>query len=386
MPQPFTKDQLINIRRELHQQAELSGNEKETASIISKLLDRCGPDSLHTELGGHGILASFYADDSAEKEASSILFRAELDAIPVHEQADREYRSRKSGVMHGCGHDGHMSILLGLASYVGSFRPASANIHILFQPAEETGEGAERILEEALLNDLKIDTGYALHNIPGFEEGDVLLKPGIFAVASSGLEIDIIGKSSHAAEPEKGVNPSGAVAEILYRIEKEAEPFLKESATQKIACTYIRMGDRAFGVSPGQANIGYTLRAGSDERLHDILCSIEDSLLELNQDSEIDILSRRVEPFRSTVNDSKGVLQIKKACDLKGIPMVELDTPFLWSEDFGRFAEQFPIVLFGLGAGTDSEPLHSENYDFNENLIERGVEVFKAIIDTYSRK
>lgn len=386
MPQPLSKDQLINIRRELHQQPELSGDEKKTASLISKLLGQFEPDSLHTELGGHGILASFYADDPGKKAAPSILFRAELDAIPVHEQINREYRSRKSGVMHGCGHDGHMTILLGLASRIGSHRPKDLTIHMLFQPAEETGEGAGNILNESILNELKIDMGYALHNLPGFEEGCVLLKPGLFAVASAGLEIELSGRSSHAAEPEKGINPSSMVESVLNRVRKRVEPFLDESPTHKVACTYIRMGERAFGVSPGDANIGYTLRSGSDERLQKMLKGLEDLMNELNQATELDISSRRVEPFGSTINDPQGIRYIRDACAKEGIPFLELDEPFLWSEDFGRFGEKFPVVLFGLGAGVNWEPLHSGKFDFNENLIERGVEVFKAIIDTYSRK
>jgi amidohydrolase len=386
MPKPLSKDQLINIRRELHQQAELSGDEKETASLISKILSRFEPDTLHTELGGHGILASFYAEDSGEKKAPSILLRAELDAIPVHEQIDREYRSRKNGVMHGCGHDGHMTILLGLASHIGSRPPKDLNIHILFQPAEETGEGAENILNEAILHELKIDMGYALHNLPGFEEGTVLLKPGLFAVASTGLEIELKGRSSHAAEPEKGINPSSMVESVLNRVGKRVEAYLDESPTHKVACTYIRMGERAFGVSPGNAKIGYTLRSGSDERLEKMVNGLEELMSELNQATELDISSRRVEPFRSTINDSQGIRRIRDACTSEKIPALELEEPFLWSEDFGRFGEKFPVVLFGLGAGVNWEPLHSGEFDFNENLIERGVEVFKAIIDTYSLK
>lgn len=383
MPERLTMNDLVNIRRDLHRRPELSGEEEKTSGLVTEILSGLAPDALLSKIGGYGVCASFLSENP--DEAVSLLFRAELDAIPVDEAGQWEYRSEKKGVMHGCGHDGHMATLLGFASEMAAGRPQGVNIHVLFQPAEETGKGAECVLRDPAFNEIPVDMGFAMHNLPGFAEGKVLLKEGLFAVASSGLEIQITGKSSHAAEPEKGVNPSSLIASILHRVESESRPFLLESATHKVVCTYIRMGDRAFGVSPGEAKIGYTLRAGSDSSLEEIIGRVEEMIASLNQSAECEILTRREEPFRATLNSRKGVKYLKEGCRMRKIPWEELDEPFLWSEDFGRFGSRFPVVLFGVGSGADSEPLHSAKYDFNERLIARGIEVYKGIVDSYSR-
>jgi amidohydrolase len=137
---------LIQLRKELHRAPELSGNEKSTASLIVRELKKCNPDEILEEVGGTGVAAVFRANK--EKAEKAILFRAELDAIAVQEETRLPYQSKYNGIMHGCGHDGHMAILVGLGYYLKENPPESKDVVLLFQPAEETGEGAERVLAD----------------------------------------------------------------------------------------------------------------------------------------------------------------------------------------------------------------------------------------------
>lgn len=373
--------QLINLRKELHSKPEVSGDESNTAKRIVEELRKCNPDEIIEEVGGAGVIAKFSSKESSP--VKSILFRAELDAISVNEETGLPYKSKKERLMHGCGHDGHMVILIGLAQYLKENRPTDINVYLLFQPAEETGEGAARVLADERFDKINVDHGFALHNLPGQIENSVVVKKGVFAAASTGVEVTFKGRSSHAAYPEEGLNPSVFISEFIQKAEAGFVDFKKADPSNKAVNTYIRLGEPAFGINPGTGQVGYTLRSPSDESLEEaveVLVQLsEDMKKKFNGSIQID----RVEPFSSTVNSPKGYEAVKKAAEKLGLNVKELGKPFPWSEDFGEFRRKFPIVLFGLGAGVDSTPLHSEKYDFNDNLIEKGIEIFKRIIQDF---
>ena len=371
-------DELINIRKELHRNPELSGRELKTAERITKELKRCGPDELITQLGGTGVAAKF---NSVNDSLKTILFRAELDAIAVREETGLAYSSRNSGVMHGCGHDGHMSILLGVAKRLAKKKPANKNVWLLFQPAEETGEGAEQVLQDSKFDIVQPDFAYALHNLPGYPENQVVVKKGVYAAASIGVQVKFKGKSSHAAYPEQGLNPSREVSELVQFVNLEFDDFKSKNSINKVVTTYISLGEKAFGISPGEGEVGFTIRSSSDEELKRAVDYLRKKVLTLNEIFEGDILFNRVEPFAATVNDQEGVERvIASALDI-GLNLKELDTPFPWSEDFGSFSTRCPITLFGLGTGEHHPPLHSEKYDFNDELIQAGVKMFIDLVE-----
>lgn len=375
------KSLLIDLRKSLHQDPEISGNEERTAERIKKELLACHPDEIQTGLGGQGILALFKC---AEGEPDRrILFRAELDAVSVHEETNLPHQSKNKNAMHACGHDGHMAVLIGLAKKLAGDRPKKIDVYVLFQPSEETGEGAAKVLEDSRFQDLEIDHGFALHNLPEFPEKEVICKRGTFAAGSVGIEITIEGSFSHAAYPEKGINPARIVAQLIQQIDREMETFRSESDTNKLVCTYIKMGERAFGISPGKAKAGFTIRSESDNKLEQSVNHIFEIIEKTNQTFEGEISAEKVEPFRATVNDDEGVKIVKKVSEKKRLNYVELERPFPWSEDFGEFRRKFPITIFGLGAGEQKPPLHSEIYDFNDELIPVGVAILHGIIEYY---
>lgn len=373
---------LIDFRKEIHQHPEISGKEEKTAARIQEELQNLKPDEILTDLGGYGVLARFRCKSGQPQK--TILFRAELDAISVREETGLPYQSKNENVMHGCGHDGHMTILIGLAKMLSENRPENVDVYLLFQPAEETGEGAARVLEDSRFQNLGIDHGFALHNLPGFPEKTIICKEDTFAAGSVGIEVIIKGSFSHAAYPEKGVNPSGTVANLVQKMDQEMEWFRSDHKGNKLVCTFIKMGERAFGISPGSAGIGFTIRSESDKILEKGVNRIKEMIDGLRESFEGEISLEEVEPFRATVNSRDGAEIVKWVSEKNGFKYQNLEQPFPWSEDFGEFRRQFPITIFGLGAGEDRPPLHSEKYDFNDGLIGVGTGMFRGIVDYYS--
>ena len=369
----------IEFRKVLHKSPELSGNEKRTSEKISGVLEELSPHELHKNIGGSGVMAIFSSKEPDDKE--TILFRAELDAIAVQEESEAEYASEKKGVMHGCGHDGHMTILLGFAEYLHQHPPEKYNIALLFQPAEETGEGSSRVLEDPVFKKQTFKRAFALHNLPGFAENEVIIRKGVFAAASTGLQIDIKGRSSHAAYPEQGSNPSRVLGNLLTFISEGFDEFKKKGSVNKIICTYARMGNVAYGISPGHATMGVTVRSSGDDELDRVAELIRGRLNTEKKSFDGEISMKEIEPFSATVNDDRGTELVEHAAKQRGLELQKMGEPFPWSEDFGEFRKKCPVTLFGLGTGKDHPPLHSEVYDFNDNLIETGIKLF-AVLST----
>ncbi|MGK7371752.1 MAG: M20/M25/M40 family metallo-hydrolase, partial [Candidatus Halalkalibacterium sp. M3_1C_030] len=171
---------LTELRHHLHSIAELSGKEEQTAGKITEFLNATNPDKLIRRLGGHGILATY----KGEKEGPTILIRCELDALPIPEENDFDYLSKNENTGHKCGHDGHMAMVCGLAQLLGNNKPKSGEVMLLFQPAEETGQGAQRVLSDEKFSNINPDWVFALHNLPGYEKHQIVVREQTFAAAS----------------------------------------------------------------------------------------------------------------------------------------------------------------------------------------------------------
>ncbi|MFZ0452280.1 MAG: amidohydrolase, partial [Ignavibacteriaceae bacterium] len=232
-------EDIIRFRRELHTNAELSGMEKNTSEKIKTFIAKLNPDEIISDLAGNGIAFIFKGKD----EGKTILFRSELDALPIHEQNNFEYKSLTENVAHKCGHDGHMAILSGLASLLKNNKLKKGKIVLLFQPAEETGEGAKVVLEDKKFIAVKPDYVIALHNLPGFPINSVIIKPGIFASASKGMIIKLAGKTSHASEPEHGISPVPAIAAIMQKLPLLSEQIPDIREFSLITIIHVRVGN-----------------------------------------------------------------------------------------------------------------------------------------------
>lgn len=368
---------LIKFRRELHQNPELSGEETETSQRVQRFIEKFKPDSTIKEIGGEGL--AFFFDGN--QEGKTILVRAELDALPIDEINDFEYKSRSQDKAHKCGHDGHMAILAGVARELSGSRPERGRVILLFQPAEETGEGASRMLHDVKFGNIKPDFVFALHNLPGFKEGSILVREEVFSSASVGIEIKLGGKTSHAAEPEKGINPAGATARIVQDLLNVSNR--KDLFEDFVLATivHIKLGEIAYGTSAGHAVIRATLRSYRNEDM-EVLKSEAEKIAKKNAEQDhLNIGMRYVEYFPALINNPESVNIIRDAARANNFTVEELSHPFRWSEDFSHFTEKFRGAMFGLGAGLDTPKVHNPDYDFPDTLIKPGIKMFTTIIN-----
>lgn len=365
------------IRRELHSRPELSGEEKETARHVESALREFEPTKIVRHVGGHGLLAEYVFAE----EGPTLLFRADMDAVAMDEPADLcPHHSLRPGVAHKCGHDGHTAILLRLAQRLRETPLRRGRALLLFQPAEETGAGARAVLEEGELNDYRIDKAFALHNIPGAPLGSVLCRTGSFTCAVTSVAITLTGRPSHAAEPQNGVNPGAAAADIVRETLLWNQPDKTREDYFLATLVEIRVGEEAYGVSAGEGVIRFTLRAKTDRVLQERLRRLETLVGEACQRTTgLRHSITRMEPFSASENDDSCVALVREAARQEGLPYREAEQPFSWGEDFGLFTQHYPGALFGLGAGENCPPLHSPLYDFPDELIETGASLFHRI-------
>ena len=367
---------LIATRHTLHTKAELSREERGTSEFIAQRLSTCAPRHLFRGVGGHGVVAAF---DSG-RPGPRILLRADMDALPIPESIPLTYRSESASVSHKCGHDGHMTILLGVATELAVAPRARGSVTLLFQPAEETGAGAAATLTHPSLDAAHFDCAFALHNIPGFPLGTAVVREGTFASASAGVEIRLTGSTSHASEPQNGRSPALAMASLINYISSLAQFETALHENTKATVTHARLGEPAFGTSPGEAIVTATLRSYDSALLE----HLKERLLRYGKavsDAHGLTFSAEIrEPFPATVNDALCIDHLRKACSAASIPTVDPGIPFPWSEDFGHFTRRFPGALFGLGSGESHPALHSPSYDFPDALLPQGVALFMHLL------
>ncbi|MEB2782904.1 amidohydrolase [Algoriphagus sp. C2-6-M1] len=366
--------ELIYLRQLLHQNPEIAGEESATVEKILAFFAKLNPDQTIQNLGGNGLAFIF----KGKRAGPRSLFRAELDALPIQESGDLSYISQTSGKAHLCGHDGHMTIICGLGEKLAAQRPENGEVVLLFQPAEETGEGAKRILEDPQFQQIKPDFAFALHNLPGFPLYQVVVRQGSFAAGSTGLTISLSGKTSHAAHPDAGINPAQAIAQLIQIL-----PTLPDKLKNFALVTVIHaeIGSLAFGTSAGKGSLSLTIRAYDQNDLDSLIEMVTEEARKIATAEKLGCEFSLVEKFAVSKNNpiaaeiAEGVMK-----DL-GLNLVEKSEPFRWSEDFGLFSQSCPAYIFGLGAGESCPQLHEPTYDFPDELIETGVKVFERIVE-----
>jgi amidohydrolase len=368
-------EDIKRLRRELHKNPELSGKEKNTSERIKRFIKEFNPDEIISEIAGNGLAFIF----KGREEGKTILFRSELDALPISEQNSFEYKSSIENVAHKCGHDGHMSILSGLASLLKNNKPPKGKIVFLFQPAEETGEGAKEVLEDEKFNSVKPDYVFALHNLPGFPINSIIIKPGIFASASKGIIVKLSGKTSHASEPENGISPVPAAASIIQKLSLLPDEMPDKKNFSLITIIHVRIGSVAFGTTPGEGEMMATLRAFENGDLDTLTNMSENVIKDEARKNGLKYSIDWTEEFPSTVNDNECVGIVKKCSEKLNLNIIEIQQPFRWSEDFGHFLSKYKGALFGVGSGKEHPDLHNPDYDFPESIIEPSIELFYSI-------
>jgi amidohydrolase len=364
--------ELIAWRRKLHRMPELSGREEATAREVRVFLASASPDRMVTDLGGYGVAAIY---EGAEP-GPTVMFRAELDGLPIQEISDLDHRSAIAGRAHVCGHDGHMATLAGLARGLGRQPPRRGKAVLLFQPAEEDGSGAAAVISDPRFSDLAPDFAFSYHNMPGLALGKAALVEGPVNCASRGMRIVLSGRTAHASMPEFGISPMSALASLMPALTAVASdgPLTEEFAM--VTVTHARMGFPAFGVAPGEAEIWATLRTLTDSRMEGLCARAEALVRSTAYAAGLGLQISYADIFAHCENAPDAVAHLSRALDEEGVEHDRGNLPMRASEDFGRFGQKASAAMFFLGAGESHPSLHNSDYDFPDDLIEIGARVF----------
>jgi len=367
---------VVQLRHELHRHPELSGQEAETARRIVEFFAHLAPDSIIEHLGGHGVAVVF----SGREAGPTVLLRCELDALPIEETIHPVHRSINAGVSHKCGHDGHMAILAAVGAKLAARRPRRGKVVLLYQPAEENGEGASAVLQDPKFSAIRPHYTFALHNLPGVPLGQVIIRAGTVACASRGMVVRLLGATAHAAQPETGRSPTRALCRIVHGLSPLPTGVVPAGESAFVTVVGASLGEKAFGVAPDRAEIWATLRSEVDGTMAKIVDYAEQLVRESASMSELDVALEYTEIFQATVNSHLAVELVQRSIGPCALNILE--KPFRWSEDFGRFAADSEGALFGIGAGTDVPDLHNPDYDFPDPLIPVAAQLFGRLVDT----
>lgn len=364
------KERLTKHRRTLHQIPELGDELYKTKEYILSVLKEL--DCEITELLNSGLLV--YFDKGKE---TTVGFRADMDALPVTEINDVPYKSTHEGKMHACGHDGHMALALGLAEYVAS-HDTKHNILIIFQPAEEILGGGMQMCETGEISKYNPVAILAYHMWPFAEAGETVTKSGAIMSQLTIMDVDFTGVSAHVTQPEKGVNALHAASMFIddaYRKHEEICAKARVPEDKTILGMCVMECGTAFNIIPKKATVKGCVRSFSeanDELLVEtVRTSAESMAAKIGAGADIRIIRR----CPAVLND---VALYEKA---KAVGATELDGPQLVSEDFAYFADIAPTLLMLLGTGTGI-PLHGDTFDFDEEVLVKGVEFAVKLIES----
>lgn len=370
---PIIKE-ISTFRKQLHQIPEISGEEKNTAKKIRLFFETLSPDEIVEDLGKYGLAIVF----NGQEKGPSTLFRAELDALPIPEKNSFPYKSINPGVAHSCGHDGHMAILCGIGLTLSKHRPKKGRVILLFQPAEETGMGAKEVIQSQNFYKIKPDFAFALHNLPGYALGEAVLKKGAFTAASKGMIIALQGRTSHAAHPEDAISPTNAMCRIMAELQELPKHMTGFSL---VTIIHAQLGEVAFGTTPGEAKVMATLRTFDNEVMANLTESACSLSREIAKSQGLKCTISFTEEFQVVENETEAGKLVNEAVDELGLQKRIATEPFRWSEDFGVLSSTTKSYFLGLGCGIDHPQLHDNSYDFQDELLPIGIDLFHKIIE-----
>jgi len=368
---PEEAAEAIAWRHTLHAMPELAFNEHRTSAFVAERLASFGLEVSHG-LAGTGVVATLRRGTSRR----TVGLRADMDALAITEATGLAYASANPGLMHACGHDGHMAMLLAAARSLADADGIEGTIHFIFQPAEENEGGGRRMVEEGLFESFPMDAIFGVHNWPALAVGEVGVKAGPVMAAFAVFDITITGRGSHAAMPHQGADPIIAAFQIGSAMQMIVSRNLSPLSAAVVSVTQVHAGD-TYNVIPDTCRLAGTVRwfdpaAGEavEKRLAQIVTSLA---LGLGCTAETKFEKR----YPATVNsgaEAAFAAQVVRELD-PGLLLVDVVEPSMAAEDFSFMLEKCPGAYLWLGAGRTGENpgLHSPRFDFNDAILPSGV-------------
>ncbi len=374
------EEQLVAIRRDLHANPELQFQEHRTAAVVADILSQLGFE-VTTGIAETGVVGTL-RNGSDER---AIAIRADMDALPITETTGVSHCSTVPGVMHACGHDGHTTMVLGLAFYLSTNRNFDGTVHLIFQPAEEDISGALRMIEEGIFDRFPVDAVFGLHNMPGYPVGQVLVRPGAITAAVDIVSARIVGVAGHGALPHQAVDPvvaaSSAVMALQTAVARNADP---------LEPTVVTVGAINGGVLATAIPEEVSLKIGVRTTSEASRALMERRIPEILQQQAASFGCRADVVYGEGYRYPVGINTPQIANMVRDIAVemgqdqraVELPGPIMFSEDFAYFLQQVPGCYFGLGSG-NIKSLHDPGYDFNDAALVPGAAFWARIVETF---
>ncbi len=370
-------DEMQEWRHYMHANPELGFDCFNTAKFVKSKLEEFGVDEIFTEIAKTGIVAII----NGNSVGKTIGLRADMDALPLSEMTNKEYKSKRPGVMHACGHDGHTTMLLGAAKYLCETRNFSGHVALIFQPAEEGGGGAKVMCEEGIMKKFRIDEVYGIHNDPGSPLGFFKTCIGPNMAAADDFTIKVVGKGGHAAEPEETIDPLVIGVQLVQAIQTISSRNLRALEKVVISITQFHAGT-THNIIPNEAYISGTVRTLSKEAQRLIVKRLKELCKGHSHGFGGKIKLDYNYGYPPTVNHQKETkLAAAAAEEIVGIQNVDINAkPIMASEDFSYMIEERPGCYFHVGQGV-GRPVHSPEYDFNDDLSPIGASFFAKLIE-----
>jgi len=352
--------EIIKLRRELHQNPELSGSEVNTSKRIKEFIQKHHKTEIIDNIGGNGLAAIY----NYGNRGTTITIRCELDALPIEEKNIFDHRSKIQGISHKCGHDGHMAIVAGL----------------IFWIKEQSFKGAFKVLNDKKFQNLRTDYLFALHNIPKEPMNNIVTMEKGFSAEVQSFAVYLKGKKTHAADPENGLNPALAISEIITAFEKLNKTDPTKDDFTVLTAIHLKMGQKSYGISPENGELHYTVRTWSSEVMKVLETSLKGIIKTSCNFHNLQYSIDWFEYFPASENNNTCNQHIINAAKSNEFKIIERPYPFKFGEDFGWFSKNYKTAMFGIGSGINTPDLHNADYDFPEEIIETGITMFSTLI------
>ena len=369
---------LVSFRRDIHANPELAYEEHRTAKKIAEALSELGLE-VHTGIGRTGLVASLKVGNSDR----TIGLRADMDALPIHEETGLPYASRHPGVFHGCGHDGHVSMLLGAAQHLANTRRFDGTVHFIFQPAEEGEAGARAMIEDGLFERFPCDRVFAFHNWPDLPAGTISTRSGPIMAAADKFEILVEGRGGHAAMPHQTPDAILAASDLVTQLNSLVSRRISPISTAVLSVTQIE-GGSSHNVLPAAVRVVGTVRtfdADVQDRIEESLGLVAEGVA-VASGTRMTVNYNRYYP--ATINNAQAVEEALKAA--AGVAHAEVAPhPAFTSEDFGFMLQacKGAYIWLGQGRGDNDVPLHHPHYDFNDDVLATGIRLHVALVERH---
>jgi amidohydrolase len=375
--------ELTALRRDLHAHPELGFEEVYTAARVKQALELCGVDEIVSGIGKTGVVAVIHGREKASQKMVGL--RADMDALPLTEHNDFAWKSSRPGMMHGCGHDGHVAMLIGAARYLAETREFDGTAVLIFQPGEEGFAGAKAMIEDGLFDRFPVQSVYGMHNWPSMKPGMVGINPGPMMASADRVTIEIVGRGGHGAHPYLAVDPIVVAAHIITAVQSIVSRNVRAVDSAVISICALQAGDLgAMSVIPGKATLVGTVRTFSpvvqdqiEQRLKE-LCSA----VALGFGATAHVNYERIYP--ATVNSAaEAEFAADVAATLLGQDQVVRDMePSMGAEDFSFMLQAKPGAYLRIGQGGEGSCfLHNSRYDFNDDILPLGSALHASLIE-----